>query len=59
MVTAGLIEEVPDDARPGDAAGRARYYRVTSRGRRALAEAAEHMAALAGAARRRLGEASS
>ena len=59
MVTAGLIEEAPDAARPEDASARARYYRATSRGRRELAEAAERMAALAGTARQRLRRATS
>lgn len=54
MEAAGLIEEVPDAARPEDASGRARYYRATSRGRRELADAADRMAALAGTARQRL-----
>jgi DNA-binding PadR family transcriptional regulator len=54
MVAAGLIEQVPDTARPEDASARARYYRATSRGRRELADAAERMDALAGTARRRL-----
>lgn len=54
MVAAGLIEEMPDAARPEDASPRARYYRATGSGRRELADAAERMAALAGTARHRL-----
>lgn len=54
MVAAGLIEEVSGAARPEHASPRARYYRATASGRRALIDAAERMAALAGTAQHRL-----
>ncbi len=57
MVTAGVIEELTGDGRPEGESQRKRYYRATPLGRRELATAAERLAAHAGVARDRLGEA--
>lgn len=57
MSAEGLIEELVDDERPDGESLRKRYYRATSEGRQELAVAAERLAALAAAARDRLGAA--
>ena len=53
----GLIQELDEDERPPGVSARRRYYRITSEGRAALASEAARLAAMAGTARRRLGEA--
>lgn len=50
-----LIRELEGDERPEDASERRRYYRITARGREALAEETERLAELVGVARKRLG----
>ncbi len=57
MVASDLISEVTGAARPEGESKRKRYYRITPSGRSQLTEAADRMAALAGTARRRLGDA--
>lgn len=53
----GLIEELRGEERPEEKSERRRYYRITARGRDALAEEAARLAALVGMARERLGPA--
>lgn len=53
----GLIQELDEEERPDGVSGRRRYYRITAAGRSALAHEAARLAALAGTARQRLGEA--
>jgi len=54
MVEQGLIQELTGDQHPDGESGRRRYYRATPLGRAELASEAERLAALAGAAQRRL-----
>ena len=51
----GLIAELGDGERPAGESEKRRYYRLTPRGRRALAANAERMTRLAEVARRNLG----
>ncbi len=53
----GWIEELEGGERPAGVSERRRYYRITPAGRKALADEARRLAAIAGTARRRLGEA--
>ena len=54
MAAAGLVVDLGDEERPEGESARRRYYRITARGRADLSAAAERMAELATAARRRL-----
>ncbi len=56
LVEAGLVEELGDDERPEGESRRRRYYRVTRKGRVALAEEAGRLEALAHEVRARLGD---
>ncbi len=58
LVDDGLIEELSGDRHPDGESRRRRYFTATSKGRRALADAAGRMSALAGAAQERLGASS-
>lgn len=57
MVAEGLIRELTGPDHPEGESGRRRFYRATPDGRAELAAEAERLAALAGAARRRLKQA--
>lgn len=50
----GWLEEVPEDERPGDIAGRERFYRLSAAGREALEAEIARMESLADVARARL-----
>jgi DNA-binding PadR family transcriptional regulator len=54
MTEARLIEAVPASARPPGESERRRYFRLTKRGRAALAAEADRLASFADAARTRL-----
>ncbi len=56
LVEAGLAEELRGDDHPTGESQRKRYYRVTTEGRRAVAEEARRLEAMAHEARVRLGE---
>jgi DNA-binding PadR family transcriptional regulator len=56
LVQEGFVEELRGDERPVGESQRKRYYRVTPRGRGALADEAQRLEALAREARVRLGE---
>lgn len=58
LVDEGLIEELTGDRHPDGESRRRRYFTTTASGRRALADAAGRMRALAGAAHERLGASS-
>jgi DNA-binding PadR family transcriptional regulator len=55
LVDADLIEELAPDKRPAGESGKKRYYGITKRGRRALAEEARSLSALAATALQRAG----
>ena len=54
MTEAGLIEEVPAAARPAGQSERRRYFRISKRGRRVLADEADRLAHLARTAKAHL-----
>lgn len=56
LAAAGFIRELGDAERPEGVSEQRRYYRITDTGTRALAAEAERLAAMAGTARRRLGD---
>lgn len=57
LADAGLITELTGRRHPAGESERRRYYRITAKGRAALAEEAARLASLAGTARERLGRA--
>ena len=57
MAQEGLIEELAGERHPSGESQKRRYYRVTSAGRRELAEAAEQLSAYAATAHDRLTDA--
>lgn len=56
LVDSGLAEKLPEEERPEGESLRKRYYRITPKGRRAVAEEARRLETLAHQARVRLGD---